>query len=83
MLGVRPFQLTTMQLTKVNEDVSTSMVYQVSNDTWETAKVAIQRAIDEVRAIFRLAKLRQGDDAVAAACSIWSSVNDEWLDLLW
>ncbi|TKA65401.1 hypothetical protein B0A55_11807, partial [Friedmanniomyces simplex] len=65
-------------LLKLSEDVSVSRSYPVTRDGWETVRELIQRAMDEVRAIFREAKSRSEDDA-GAACGLWGSVNLEYL----
>ncbi|KAK1036472.1 hypothetical protein LTR74_018851 [Friedmanniomyces endolithicus] len=69
-------------LLKLSEDVSVSRSYPVTRDGWETVRELIQRAMDEVRAIFREAKSRSEDDA-GAACGLWGSVDEGWLDALW
>ncbi|KAK4546692.1 hypothetical protein LTR36_001910 [Oleoguttula mirabilis] len=70
------------QLRKMNEDKSLFATSSITRDPWETVKLVIQTAMDEVRAIFRRAKLRTSD-STGAACSIWSSADDNWLDSLW
>jgi len=71
-----------MQLRKVNADLTKLMIYEVTRDAWDRVKALIEKAIDEVRTIFRAAKTGKNDDA-NAVCSFWGSVDDAYLDSLW
>lgn len=57
-------------------------MYAVTRDAWDTVKALVQKAMDEVRAIFRAARTGR-DDGADAACSMWSSFEDAYLDSLW
>ncbi|TKA81293.1 hypothetical protein B0A55_02863 [Friedmanniomyces simplex] len=69
-------------LLKLSEDSSISRSYAVTRDTWETVRELIQRAMNEVRAIFREARSRS-EDGAGSACSLWGSVDEGWLEMLW
>ncbi|KAK5127978.1 hypothetical protein LTR85_005095 [Meristemomyces frigidus] len=71
------------QIRKIDEKAGRFATSALARDPWETVRLVIQRAMEEVRAIFRGARANKVENAGAACNSIWNSADDKWLDSLW